>query len=225
MEVQDVVLAAIRSQLDGLKKNIRKTQVAKLAASKNAVKKSGDEEELVEVTPAASATAFLSLVPLAQISPQSFYLELSVTRLEAPKIPGEQRIPLEAISSAHAFFGWRENYIESRNPRRGSSKGTRDTVYYNWYPIWRVYPASKPQSAVEKVVRMYFYVNSSDFRFYSSEIANNATSGDIVRIRRVADERVDYDCAIAFQGTQEHTEWKEHCKETTARSPRMFGFS
>lgn len=224
LDVQGVVIAAVRHQLDALETEKRKKQAERRAAEKIAKAATGNQPLAVlpTIVPVADMR---NLVPLAQIAPQYFYLELTATQGTGATIPGEQRIPLEAISSAQEFWGWPENYIESINPRKGADAGGEDRVYLNWKPMWRIYPADEPTKAVEKAIRMYYYVNSSDFRFYSSELAKWATAGDIVRITLLGDDKVMYDCALAYKGTDLHEAWKARCNASSEHSQRVFGFS
>lgn len=219
LEVQQVVLAAIRHQLDELdeEKRARKAAEEGAQAAAGGVPLEAPESEI--------EPDILGLIPLAQIAPTAFYLELTATTGTTGKIPGEQRVPLEAINAAQEFWGWPDNYTESINPRKGEDPGGEERVYLNWKPVWRVRSISNPDKVVIKGVRMYYYKNSSDYRFYSGALAAWANSGDIVRITRCDNEPYVYDCALAVAGTQEHVEWMTHCSPGSGRSPRVFGFS
>ena len=166
-----------------------------------------------------------SFSPLAQIAPTEFYLELTTTSGKAGNIPGEQRIPLEALNVAQEFWGWPEAYTESINPRKGLDAPGPRRVYLERKPAWRVHSVSDPKKDVTVGVRMYYVEANSDFRFHSGDLAAWAHGGDMVRITRVEDKPYLYDCALAVAGTLEHGQWKALCKPSSDRSPRAFGYS
>jgi len=100
---QDVVLAANTNHLDEIRKERRKKRDAKDASEK---------------------ASLLSIPPVAElVLPTSFYMELNATKGKSAeaggprKIPGEQRIPLEAVWSAQEFWGWPDKYERTVNPR------------------------------------------------------------------------------------------------------------
>lgn len=224
IEVQQVVLAAVRHQLD------------ELAQSKEAEnKRRKADERRAKAQAAASGTVHVpvqtevlhdprAFVPLAQISPTEFYLELTATAESGP-IPGEQRIPLEAINSAQDYWGWPDQYEESINPRKGENATGEKRVYLNWKPVWRVRDLSNAANDVTSPVRMYYYVNSSDFRFYSGVLARWAKAGDMVRITKHEGEPYVYECVLAVAGTAEHTAWKALCSAGSSHSQRVFTFA
>lgn len=223
LEVQQVVIAAVRSQLDELKEAKATAQRIRKAEEKKS-KTAAPGTSVVLPAPKLQPD-FISLTPLAQIAPTAFYLELTATEGKSGKIPGEQRIPLEAISAAQDFWGWPDNYSKDSNPRKGSGAGGEERVYFNWKPVWRVRSISDATKEVVNGVRMYFYQNSSDFRFYSGALVGWAQAGDFIRITRVENQPYTYDCALAVAGTPEHAEWQSYCSPATGRSPRVFGFS
>lgn len=153
--------------------------------------------------------------PAVQVPAVSFYLELTVTA--DGNIPGEQRIPLEAIQMARDFWGWPDEYIPDIRPT---------TAYWNWRPIWRITDAGSGAMVAEGSVRMYLYENSRDFRFYSGYLARAAEAGDLIRVTRVdLPDRV-FDVELARAGTPEHAEWLAYgIMSTGGQSPRRFGFS
>ena len=154
----------------------------------------------------------------AQIYPAAFYMSLPT--LQGRNIPGEARIPLAAIKLAEEFWGWRGKYVRREGPRAG-----RQRVYHEWKPIWRIWDVSQPQQVREQRVRMYMYENSSDFRFYARPLVNaGADLGDIVRIIRVAEPSVEFDCAVARAGTAEHRLWLSYCTVPVRNSGRSFGY-
>lgn len=219
LNVQQVVLAAVRDQLAALgdeKKKARKERRSLEKQAKDAAL-AGTPVILPEPAPEPNLITF---EPLAQITPTAFYLELVATSGAGAKIPGEQRIPLEALNVAQEFWGWPDNYTESISPRGG-----KERVYLNWKPFWRVHSVSDSTKEEIKDIRMYFYKNSSDYRFYSSALVNWASAGDMVRITRCDDKPYLYDCALAVAGTPEHAEWKARCVAGSTHSPRVFGFS
>lgn len=219
LELQRIVLAAVRNQLDELELQRR----AERTRVRSAHLKSGQRG----VAPVAEiqATDIRTIEPLAQLSPVSFYMELTATSGRSGNIPGEQRVPLEAISAAQEFWGWPENYTESRNPRKGSDRGGEERIYLNWKPTWRLRKADDPTIDVLKDIRMYFYVNSSDFRFYSSDLVKWAKAGDIVELTRTDGEGYDYECVLAVAGTPQHRAWKRLCTQGSVHTNRAFGFA
>lgn len=219
LEVQQVVLAAVRNQLDELERQRRNSR----KQAKPKAKEAGASEAAAEMTPVADIR---TVEPLAQLAPVSFYLELTATSGKAGNIPGEQRVPLEAIGAAREFWGWPENYVESRNPRKGDADhGGEDRVYMNWKPAWRIRVADDTGRDVVKDIRMYFYVNSSDFRFYSSDLVKWAKAGDIIELTRVDDEGYVFECVLALAGTQTHNAWKSLCTQGSTHTNRVFGFA
>lgn len=82
--------------------------------------------------------------------PTAFYMTLPT--LQGDNIPGESRIPLEAIELAKEFWGWPDEYAEDVSPRGGKRR-----VYWNWRPIWRVWSVESPKTVTVQEVRMYMY--------------------------------------------------------------------
>ena len=149
----------------------------------------------------------------------AFYMTLPT--LQGDNIPGEARIPLEAIELASDFWGYPTNYTRTESPRAGSSR-----VYWNWKPNWRLYNVSNRTNLVQQEVRMYMYENSSDFRFYSRFLVNEgADNGDLVRITRLSESDVEFECVLARQGTPEYAEWILNCTQPVRNSTRRFGFA
>jgi HKD family nuclease len=216
MEVKNVVIAAVQHQLDELaaKKTAQKKAKTKAAAA-GAVLVSGAEQEV-------DIRAF---APLAQIAPAAFYLELTTTDGNAGNIPGEQRVPLEALHAAHEFWGWPDSYAESVNPRKGPNAGGIRRVYLSRKPLWRVRSAVDPAKDVTVGVRMYYVVANSDFRFHSGDLKNWAQAGDLVRIVPIENQPYEYECTLAVAGTPQHAAWAALCGPTSGKSPRMFGYS
>ncbi len=229
VEVQQVVLAAVRHQLDELAQTKRQEQRRARTTRKQA-SSTGAATTAVPTEPVIDARTF---VPLAQLNPNCFYLELTATSSsrgplsggQQTKIPGEQRVPLEAINAAHEFWGWPDNYIEARNPRRGNVASGEDRVYFNWKPKWRLRQIGVAQNDVVKNIRMYLYQNSSDYRFYSSDLARWAKAGDMIQLTRCEDQPYHYECVLAVAGTPEHAAWKARCTLGSAHSPRVFAFA
>lgn len=216
MEVKNVVIAAVQHQLD------------ELAAKKTAQKRAKTKAVAAGATPASTVEPVFdvrSFTPLAQIAPTAFYLELTTTDGAAGNIPGEQRVPLEALHAAHEFWGWPDAYAESVNPRKGPNAGGIRRVYLSRKPLWRVRSASDQSKDVTVGVRMYFVVANSDFRFHSGDLKNWAQAGDLVRINPVEDQPYAYECTLAVAGTAEHAAWAALCGPTSGKSPRMFGYS
>lgn len=152
------------------------------------------------------------------ITPTAFYMTLPT--LQGDNIPGEARVPLEALELAQEFWGWQEEYERVENPRGGQER-----VYWNWRPNWRIIDVERPENPVVQEVRMYFYENSSDFRFYARPLVNaGADLGDLVRITRVAEINIEFECMLAKQGTPEYNEWIGFCVNEVRNSQRRFGY-
>jgi HKD family nuclease len=151
--------------------------------------------------------------------PAAFYMTLPT--LQGENIPGEGRIPLEAIELAKEFWGWPDEYTKNVSPRSG-----KERIYWNWRPIWRVWSVETPDDIAIQEVRMYMYENSSDFRFYVRPLVNaGANLGDVVRIRRIAQPDAEYECVLARKGRAEYDEWIKYCTEPVRNSTRLFGYA
>jgi len=189
--------------LEGLVQTVRR---------RRAQRRTAQQEPQVESEPQISPTD-------DAITPTSFYMTLS--KLQGDNIPGEARIPLEALELAQEFWGWQEEYERVGNPRGGQGR-----VYWNWRPHWRITDVEHLENTVVQEVRMYFYENSSDFRFYARPLVNaGADLGDIVRITRIAEDDVEFECVLARQGTPEYEEWINFCVNEVRNSSRRFGYS
>ena len=153
------------------------------------------------------------------ILPAAFYMTLPT--LQGDNIPGEGRIPLEAIELAKEFWGWPDEYTREVRSRDSSSR-----VYWNWRPQWRVWSVEAPEAITTQEVRMYMYENSSDFRFYVRPLVNaGGNLGDVVRIRRIAEPDAEYECVLARQQTSEYNEWIKACTQPVRSSTRCFGYA
>jgi hypothetical protein len=153
------------------------------------------------------------------VLPTAFYMTLS--KLQGENIPGEARIPLDAIRLAPDFWGWPSEYQRTESPREGQNR-----VYWNWRPHWRVWSVETPDQVFTQEVRMYMYDNSSDFRFYARPLVNaGGNIGDIVRIRRISQADAEYECVLARQGTPEFEQWLQYCTQPVRNSSRTFGYS
>ncbi len=152
--------------------------------------------------------------------PAAFYMTLPT--LQGKSIPGEARIPLEAIELAKEFWGWPDEYARNIGPRAGSGR-----VYWNWRPQWKIWSVEDPASVIVQEVRMYMYENSSDFRFYVRPLVNaGADLGDIVRIKRIAEsDGAEYECVLAKKTTLEYAQWVDYCTQAVRNSPRRFGYA
>jgi len=154
-----------------------------------------------------------------EILSSAFYMTLPT--LQGDNIPGEARIPLEAIELARDFWGWPDEYIRDISPRAGNER-----VYWNWRPIWRVWSVEAPLNVVSQEVRMYMYENSSDFRFFVRPLVNaGGDIGDVVRIRRIAQPDAEFECVLARQGTPEYRDWITYCTQPVRNSSRLFGYA
>lgn len=149
--------------------------------------------------------------------PAAFYMTLPT--LQGDNIPGEGRIPLEAIELAKQFWGWPDEYTKEVSPRSGNNR-----VYWNWRPSWRIWSAESPAQRSTQMVRMYMYENSSDFRFYVRPLVNaGGDLGDVVRIRRVAHD--EFECILARKGTRYYDDWVRSCTQPVRGSERRFGYA
>jgi len=219
-EVLDAVLHAVASQIDAQK---RATKEAAKAAKGG---KRAKLQKLTAKTGPASALArnVLATPASAQLLPTAFYMELVKTGTGG-NIPGEQRIPLEAVAAARGFWHWPYAYTRKVNPRKKASRpGSENRVYYNYYSTWRIQEAGNPANDETKNVRLYFYENSSDFRFYARAIAVWGAAGDIVRIAPSDEPGVDYDCQLAKKHSPKHAAWMALCTQTSRHTARRFGF-
>jgi hypothetical protein len=153
------------------------------------------------------------------VRPAAFYMTLPT--LQGDNIPGEGRIPLEAIELAKEFWGWPDEYLKEVSPRTGKNR-----IYWNWRPTWRIWDVATPGDVVTQEVRMYMYENSSDFRFYVRPLVNaGADLGDVVRIRRIAESDAEFECVLVRQGTPEFNEWIKSCTQPVRNSTRRFGYA
>jgi HKD family nuclease len=190
------------SILEGLVQTVRR---------RRAQRRTPPQEAPGEITPQISPTD-------DAITPTSFYMTLP--KLQGQNIPGEARIPLEALELAQEFWGWPDEYQRDENPRGGQER-----VYWNWRPNWRIIDVEHPENAIVQEVRMYFYENSSDFRFYARPLVNaGADLGDLVRITRVSEDDVEFECVLARQGTPEYNAWIGFCVNEVKNSQRKFGY-
>lgn len=210
-DYQDLVLTANAAKLVGLKKSSKKS--TKLGTTK-AAKKGG----------------IMAAEPLAQMAPLSFYMELNATK---GNIPGEQRIPLPAIWSAQDYWGWPDNYVKSINPGANRNRAKKDEepgkekvdrIYHNWYAAWELSKIGDSSKKVRRKVRMYFYENSSDFRFTAGELKSwGGEPGDIVKITRVDNGDMDFTCELVKKTHPLHATWATYCK-TGEKTDRGYGF-
>ena len=77
-------------------------------------------------------TLFIDKHSNDSLLPAAFYMTLP--KLQGVNIPGEARIPLEAIELAKEFWGWPDEYTKKVSPHAGN-----DRVYWNWRPNWKVW--------------------------------------------------------------------------------------
>ena len=167
----------------------------------------------------AAATLPVDDQPHDPLLPAAFYMILPT--LKNKNIPGEGRVPLEAIELAKEFWGWPDEY-----EKEVSTRGRNIRVYWNWRPKWRVWSVEAPDKIITREVRMYMYENSSDFRFYAHALVNaGGNLGDVVRIRRVAEPDAEYECILARQRTPKYKEWIKACTQPVRSSTRRFGYA
>ena len=184
------------------------------ARRRAARKKAGIEESALsdhEQSDASPATYTLAA--------SAFYMTLP--KLQGKNIPGEARVPLAAVEIAQEFWGWPAEYTKQTSPRGGTNR-----VYWNWKPQWRVRTVGSPVAVPSQAVRMYMYENSSDFRFYARPLVNaGADEGDVVRIRRLAEPDVEYECVLAKRNTVVCQQWLSCCTQSVPNSNRRFGYA
>ena len=170
--------------------------------------------------------------PLAQMDPVAFYMNLPAMKGDNNSIPGEARVPLEALETARSFWGWPENYVTTVSPRKGD-EAKEPRIYRNWKPFWRISVADATEAPVVSLVRMYFYQNSSDFRLYCGELVRlKATSDDIIRLQRIDEvigngeegDVIAYECTLAKKGSARHAEWTTYLVNGVSGSTRRYGF-
>ncbi|HEX9692343.1 MAG TPA: phospholipase D family protein [Gemmatimonadales bacterium] len=194
------LIQAVRKRRSSAKKAVKKA-TKKAAAKKKTTGKPIDDTIADAVRPAA------------------FYMTLPT--LQGDNIPGEGRIPLEAVELAKEFWGWPDEYSKEVSPRQG-----QDRVYWNWRPKWCIWDVTAPADVTTQEVRMYMYENSSDFRFYVRPLVNaGADLGDVVRIRRIAESDAEFECVLARQGTPEFDDWIKSCTQPVRSSTRRFGYA
>lgn len=225
LDVQQVVLSAVSHQQDEQKSEHAKAKRQRNAAVKKAMAEAvanGTQPSLPAPLPEVDVRSF---VPIAQISPTAFYLEL-VTTLGKGNIPGEQRIPLVALNAAQEFWGWPDKYTETVNARKGLNAPGKRRVKIGRKPLWRIHSMADNTKDVTMGVHMYYLAANSDYRFHAGILKKwGAKAGDIVRITRCDNEPYEYDCALAIAGASEHAEWKLYCSTGSASSKRIFGYS
>lgn len=154
--------------------------------------------------------------PREVLLPTAFYMTLPT--IQGINIPGEARIPLEAIDLATEFWGWQDEYTEDVI--------ASGRIYWNWRPYWKVWSVEAPDEVTVQQVRMYPYPPSSDFRFYARALVDaGGDLGDLVRIRRIAEPEAEYECILARQNTPEYDDWIGFCTQEVRNSTRLYGYA
>ncbi len=168
------------------------------------------------ITPEATTTETAFYMHLNRLQGKTVPGEARITR-----IPGEARIPMAARNRAEDFWGWSSEY---RTEVHSGGKKTRQ--YKEWKPEWEIIDLSTHTTYYENV-RIYEYVNSMDFRFYSPKLVSmGADELDIVRITRIpAGQRGVFKCELAKKGTAIHSQWERLLTESVRNSNRKFGFT
>jgi hypothetical protein len=148
-----------------------------------------------------------------------FYMQLN--KLQGLNIPGEARIPLAARKLSPLFWGWRDNYKSIKR-----SKGKKIRVYYEWKPLWEIVDIDKPKKKLQENVRIYEYVDSKDFRFYSNNLVKlGADEGDIVKIIRGEEtDKFIFRCELIKKTSPLYQEFLKLCSIGVLNSNRKFGF-
>lgn len=225
LDIQQVVLAAVSHQQDKQKSEHTKANRQRNAAVKKAMAEAVANRTQPILPAPLPEVDIRSFVPIAQISPTAFYLEL-VTTSGQGNIPGEQRIPLVALNAAQEFWGWPDKYTETVNARKGLNAPGKRRVKIGRKPLWRIRSIADNTKDVTMGVHMYYLAANSDYRFHAGILKKwDAKAGDIVRITRCDNEPYEYDCVLAIAGSSEHAEWKSYCSTGSERSKRIFGFS
>lgn len=154
------------------------------------------------------------------INPTVFYMMLP--KMQGSNIPGEGRIPIAARDIAEDFWGWPDRYELKVSPRGGT-----DRQYLNWKPIWVIVDSENPDELFKENVRMYDYVNSSDYRFYSARLVNmGADTGDIVKITRVMDADIEFECVLARKDSEAYKKWLSFCtQKVKGKNVRYWGYA
>lgn len=187
--------------LEALLKDVRERR-------KKAAKKPGKKKTAAPIDPK---------IP-DELAPAAFFMTLP--KLQGPNIPGEGRIPLEAIELAKDFWGWPDEYAKV------VTRSKEERVYWNWRPKWKVWSVEDPGNVVVQEVRMYMYENSSDFRFYVRPlIVAGGDTGDVIRMRRLSGADAEFECVLARKNTAEHADWIKACTQKVRNSDRRFGYA
>jgi hypothetical protein len=164
--------------------------------------------------------------PLAYMSAHALYVHLPQMKADNPKIPGEMRIPLEALEVAPDFWGWPEMYADRDISPRGGAATAEEREYHNRRARWQTWAVDDPTTIEEADVRMYMYGNSSDFRIMIGALNKfEGRRSDIIRITQVFGRDVAYECVLARTGTPEHSEWSTYLVNSIRNSDRRYGYA
>ena len=132
--------------------------------------------------------------------------------------PGEFRIPLAARNQNPELWGWPENYTKQQRNR-----GQKIRDYLEWKPHWLLVSGN---NKVIETVRMYFYLENEDFRFYSPTLIKwGAKEGDIVKISRESkDGTYSFICELITKQDPNFKILKSQCTQSVRNSSRKYGF-
>ena len=217
LDLQRLVIAARvaqRADFDRIKRQRRQSQTSAPAA------------ETSELTGQSGLSEPLLEEPLAVLSPQAFFMHLPTMRADSPKIPGELRVPLEALEVAPEFWGWPDLYIMREPSPRAGKEATEVRTYRDRRARWRTWSVKDPDETISADTRMYMYANSSDFRIMVGALNSlGGSKQDIVRITASYGTEDDYDCVIAPQDTPEYDEWKTYLVNPMRNSDRFYGYA
>lgn len=144
-----------------------------------------------------------------------FLMELNKVGKNAP---GEFRIPLAARDQNPQLWGWPENYTKQQ---RNRGEKTRD--YLEWKSQWLLISGN---TSVIETVRIYFYLENEDFRFYSPTLIKwGAQEGDIVKIGRGdKDNEYIFICELVTKQDAKFKSVKSQCTQSIRNSSRKYGF-
>lgn len=132
--------------------------------------------------------------------------------------PGEFRIPLAARNQNPQLWGWPENYTKQQRNR-----GQKIRDYLEWKAQWLLISGN---NKVIETVRIYFYLENEDFRFYSPTLIKwGAKEGDIVKISRESkDSSYIFICELVKKQDPNFKILKSKCTQSVRNSSRKYGF-
>lgn len=157
--------------------------------------------------------------PASSYDITEFYMHLN--KLQGPTIPGEVRIPVTARRIDRDFWGWPDQYQTEYR-----MQGRKSREYKSWKPLWRILNVDVPDQVYEDEVRIYGYMDRTEFRFYSRRLVlMGADEFDVLRITRCdPEDEATFQCELARQGSPTHALWEDYCTQPMPNSKRRYGF-